>query len=113
MRHHGIQFLNSAAESHWQLGRVEIANRVLRNMAQRIWRDTPRPLEEVVEMCATTRNEHLRRCGFSPSQLFLGRDPRHAAALHDVDEQNNPASQSQVLAEPDFHHMVNRPQKLS
>ena len=34
LRHMGIQLLSSATESHWQLGRVEIANRVLRNMAQ-------------------------------------------------------------------------------
>ena len=33
---------------------------------------------------------------------FLGRESRHAGALSDVMEQNNPVSQSQVLDDPSF-----------
>ena len=34
---HDIQLLHAAAESHWQLGKVEVCNRILRGMAQRAW----------------------------------------------------------------------------
>ena len=104
--HHNIQLLLAAAESHWQLGKVEISNRVLRNMDVRVWRTTTRSPKETIEMCATVRNDYLKKCGFSPSQWFLGREPRHAASLADVDEQQNIASQSQVLADPEFAAIV-------
>ena len=92
---HDVQLLHSAAESHWQLGRVEVANRILRNMAQRVWLACPDASpEEVIETCATIRNEQLRKSGFSPVQWFLGRESRHAGSLHDVDEQRNFMSQS-------------------
>ena len=95
LAHHNIQLLHAAAGSHWQLGRVEISNRVLRNMAQRVWRTTQgRSPEEVIEMCGSVRNHYLRKCGFSPSQWFLDRDPRHAVSLADIGEQNNPETQS-------------------
>eukprot|EP00435_Cladocopium_sp_Y103_P065222 s43_g27.t1 len=107
LAHQNIQLLHAAAESHWQLGRVEISNRVLRNMAQKVWRTTHgRSPEEVIEMCGSVRNDYLRKCGFSPSQWFLGREPRHAASLADVDEQHNPVTQSQVLADPKFASLV-------
>ena len=41
--HHNIQLLHCGAESHWQLGRVETANRILRGIAQRIWKTSDRP----------------------------------------------------------------------
>ena len=104
--HNNIQLLLAGAESHWQLGKVETSNRVLRNMAVRTWRTTTRDPKETIEMCATVRNDYLRKCGFSPSQWFLGREPRHAASLADVDEQQNIASQSQVLADPEFASKV-------
>ena len=97
-----IQLLLAAAESHWQLGRVEIANGILRGMAQRCWQATSRPAEEVIETCASIRNEHLRKNGFSPSQWFLGVNPRHAGMLDQVEDQENLAIQSQVLAMPSF-----------
>lgn len=106
LAHHDIRLLLTAAESHWQLGLVEVTNRVLRNMAQKVWRTTSRPAKEVIETCATTRNEQLRRCGFSPSQWFLGRDSRQAAMLRDLDQQNNVATASQALAHPDFYQQV-------
>ena len=100
---HDVQLLHSAAESHWQLGRVEVANRILRNMAQRVWLACPDASpEEVIETCATIRNEQLRKSGFSPVQWFLGRESRHAGSLHDLDEQRNFMSQSQVLADDSF-----------
>lgn len=102
-----IQLLLTAADSHWQLGKVEVCNRILPGMAQKVWKSgihaSP---EEIIENCATTRNEQLRKCGFSPSQWFLGRDTRHAGALSDVDEQRNLVSQSQVLADPSFAEKV-------
>ena len=98
MVRNNIQLLHSAAESHWQLGRVEVANRILRDLAQRVWRACPDASpEEVIESCCTVRNEQLRKHGFSPAQWFLGRDSRHAGALSDVMEQQNPVSQSQIL----------------
>ena len=103
---HGIQLLHCGTESHWQLGRVEVANRVLRGMAQKVWQDTERPPAEVIETCASIRNQHLRKHGYSPSQWFLGQDPKHAAMLEDVDEQRNFPVQSQVLAEPEFKSKV-------
>ena len=57
-------------------------------------------------MCATTRNEMLRRCGFLPSQWFLGRESKHPGLLRDIGEQSNLASQSQVLTERDFAERV-------
>ena len=86
-----IQLWLAAAESHWQLGRVEIANRILRGMAQRCWQATSRPAEEVIEICASIRNEHLRRNGFSPSQWFLEVNPRHAGMLDQIEDLENPA----------------------
>ena len=82
----------------------EVANRILRGMAQRVWRSFPDSSpEEVVESCATVRKEQLRRHGFSPAQWFLGRESRHAGALSDLPEQVNPmSSQSQALADPQF-----------
>ena len=66
LSHHDIKLLHCAAESHWQLGRLEIANRVLRGMAQRCWRTSSRPAEEVIEACASVRNQQMRKNGFSP-----------------------------------------------
>jgi len=102
LSHHGIQLLHCAADSHWQLGRLEIANRVLRDMARRAWRTTTRPPEEVIETCASVRNQFLRKSGFSPAQWFLGQDPKHAGWLIDVDAQHDAAVQSQILADPNF-----------
>ena len=100
---HNIQLLHNAAERHWQLGQVEVANRILRGMAQRVWRSFPDASpEEVIETCATARNEQLRRHGFSPAQWFLGRESRHAGALSDLSEQMNPMTQSQALVDPQF-----------
>ena len=73
MMHNGINLLHFAADSHWQLGRVEIANRVLRDIARRVWRTTSRPVEEVIETCSSVRNSLLRKSGYSPAQWFLGR----------------------------------------
>ncbi|CAE7253172.1 RE1 [Symbiodinium sp. CCMP2592] len=73
LRNNSITLLDSATESHWQLGRVEIAQRVLRNMAQRVWKTAERPAEEVIE-----------------------------SSLADLTEQRNLAAQSAVLSETDF-----------
>ena len=101
-----IRLLLAAAESHWQLGLVEVTNRILRHMAQKVWKTTKRPAKEVIEMCASTRNEQLRRCGFSPSQWFLGQDSRQVGLLRDLDEQHNIATASQIIADPDFYEKV-------
>ena len=103
LRHNSITLLSAATESHWQLGRVEIAQRILRNMAKRVWHTTSRPAKEVIETCASVRNEHLRRHGFSSAQWFLGREPRVPASLSDLTERDNIATQDAVLSEPDFH----------
>ena len=102
LRHYGINLLHCAADSHWQIGRVEIANRVLRDMARRTWRTTSRPVEEVIEACSSVRNQLLRKSGFSPAQWFLGQDTRHAGWLIDVEAQENPAVQSQIITDPSF-----------
>lgn len=99
---HNIQLLHCGAESHWQLGRVEIANRILRGIAQRVWKISDRPPEEVIELAATTRNQMLRKSGYSPSQWFLGQDQRTPGWLLDVDAQNDPAVQSQIVNQPSF-----------
>ena len=82
----------------------------MRSIAQRVWLSCPDASpEEVIEECATIRNEHLPKCGFSPVQWFLGRESRHVGSLHDVDEQRNFMSQSQVLADDSFAaHMRHR-----
>ena len=102
LRHYGINLLHCAADSHWQIGRVEIANRVSRDMARRTWRTTSRPVEEVIEACSSVRNQLLRKSGFSPAQWFLGQDTRHAGWLIDVEAQENPAVQSQIITDPSF-----------
>ena len=102
LRQNSITLLDSATESHWQLGRVEIAQRILRNMAQRVWRTSERPAEEVIESCCGVRNEQLKRHGFSSAQWFLGREPRVPGSLADVTEQTNVATQDAVLSEQDF-----------
>ena len=48
------------------------------------------------------RNQLLRKCGYSPSQWFLGHDPKIAGWLGDVSEQQNYPVQSQVLSDPSF-----------
>ena len=101
-----IQLLLAAAESHWQLGLVEVTNKVLRNMAQKVWKTTRRPAREVIETCSSVRNEQLRRCGFSPAQWFLGQDSRHVGMLMDLDEQQNIAVASQIIEDPDFYAKV-------
>ena len=59
-------------------------------MAQRVWLSCPDASPEEV-------------------QWFLGRESRHAGSLHDVDEQCNFMSQSQVLADDSFAaHMRHR-----
>lgn len=100
--HHKIKMLQIAAEAHWQLGRTEIANRVLRGMAQKCWRSTSRPPDEVIEACSAMRNQQLRKNGFSPNKWFLGHDVKLAGWLGDVDEQHNYPVQSQVLSDPTF-----------
>ena len=102
LRHNSITLLDSASESHWQLGRVEIAQKILRRMAQRVWRTADRPPHEVIECCAGVRNEQLKRHGFSSAQWFLGREPRVPGSLSDVTEQRNVAAQDAVLNERDF-----------
>ena len=104
--HNGISLLHCGTEAHWQLGRVETANRILRNMAQRVWQTTSRPAAEVIETCASVRNQQLRKHGFSPSQWFLGQDSKHPAMLTDIEEQVNYPVQSQVLSSPNFHAKV-------
>ena len=100
--HYDIKLLHIAAEAHWQLGRTEIANRVLRGMAQKCWRSTNRPPEEVIEACCAIRNQQMRKCGFSPAQWFLGHDIKMAGWLGDVDQQRNLPVQSQILSDPVF-----------
>ena len=102
LRQNSISLLESATESHWQLGRVEIAQKVLRRMAQRVWRTSERPPVEVIESCCSVRNEQLKRHGFSSAQWFLGRDPTIPGSLADCTEQRNHAAQDAVLAETDF-----------
>ena len=53
LRANSITLLSCATESNWQLGRVEIAQRILRMMAQRTWRTSSRPAKEVIETCAS------------------------------------------------------------
>eukprot|EP00435_Cladocopium_sp_Y103_P055859 s19_g18.t1 len=100
--HNDIKLLHIAAEAHWQLGRTEIANRVLRGMAQKCWRSSNRPPEEVIEACCAIRNQQMRKCGFSPAQWFLGQDIKMAGWLGDVDQQRNLPVQSQILSDPVF-----------
>ena len=102
LSHNGIQLLHAAADSHWQLGRLEIANRILRDMARRAWRTTSRPAPEVIEVCSSVRNSMLRKSGFSPAQWFLGQDTRHAGWLIDVESQHDSAVQSQIVSDPSF-----------
>ena len=106
LAHHDIVLLHCATDAHHQIGQVEIANRVLRNMCQRMWQTTERPPEELVEMCASVRNDHLRKCGYSPSQWFLGKEPRHAGMLTDMKEQENIVTQSQFFSDPQFASIV-------
>ncbi|CAE7296093.1 RE1, partial [Symbiodinium sp. CCMP2456] len=102
LRCNSITLLDSATESHWQLGRVEVAQKILRMMAQRVWRTSERSPEEVIESCSGVRNEQLKRHGFSSAQWFLGREPRVPGSLADLSEQQNPAVQDAVHAETDF-----------
>ncbi|CAL1138729.1 unnamed protein product [Cladocopium goreaui] len=102
LAHHDIKLLHCAAEAHWQLGRLEIANRVLRGMAQKCWRTTSRPADEVIETCASIRNQHMRKNGFSPCQWFLGHDVKTPGWLGDVSEQRNFPVQSQILSDETF-----------
>ena len=102
LRHQSITLLESAAESHWQLGRVEIAQKILRGMAQRVWRTANRPATEVIEQCSSVRNEQLKRHGYSSAQWFLGREPRIPGTLADCTERDNPAVQDAVSSERDF-----------
>ena len=104
---HDIVLLHCATESHYQLGQVEIANRVLRGMAQRCWITTNRPPEECIETCCTVRNDQLRKSGFSPAQWFLGRSPRLAGLLRDVDEQTSFVNQTKYFSDPSFNEKVN------
>ena len=102
LAHHDIVLLHCATDAHHQIGQVEIANRVLRNMCQKMWQTTSRPAEELIEMCASVRNDHLKKCGFSTSQWFLGKEPRHAGMLTDMKEQENIVTQSQFFSDPQF-----------
>eukprot|EP00438_Fugacium_kawagutii_P012099 Skav209448 [mRNA] locus=scaffold2199:144696:152896:- [translate_table: standard] len=102
LKHNDIKLLHCATEAHWQLGRTEIANRVLRGMAQKCWRTTSRPAVEVIEACSAIRNMHMRKNGFSPSQWFLGHDVKQPGWLGDVSEQRNFPVQSQILNDVTF-----------
>ena len=102
LNHNDIKLLHCAAESHWQLGRLEIANRVLRGMAQRCWRTPSRPAEVVIEACASIRNQQMRKNSFSPAQWFLGHDIRIPGWLGDVSKQRNYPTQSQILSDVTF-----------
>ena len=97
-----ITLLDTATESHWQLGRVEVAQKILRLMAQRVWRTSDRPPAEVIESCSSVRNEQLKRHGFSSAQWFLGREPRVPGSLSDITERQNLAVQDAVHSEQDF-----------
>ena len=109
-----IQLLHCATESHWQLGRVEVANRVLRGMAQKVWQDTDRPAAEVIEICASVRNQQLRKHGYSPCQWFLGQDTKHPGMLYDVDEQPDLIlhPRSNFAQKPPRHLSKNTPKTL-
>lgn len=75
-------------------------------MAQRAWKTTSRPPEEIIETCSSVRNELLRKSGYSPAQWFLGQDPKHAGWLADVDEQRNFAAASQILSDQTFQERM-------
>ena len=113
LRQNSITLLESATESHWQLGRVEIAQKVLRRMAQRVWRTSERPATEVIEGRCSVRNEQLKRHGFSSFQWFLGREPRIPGSLADCTEQRNLAVQDSALAETDFAQKLQMRQRAA
>ena len=101
-----IVLIHCATESHYQLGQVEIANRVLRGMIQKVWITSTRPPKECIEICCSVRNDQLRKSGYSPSQWFLGRSPRTAGMLQDVDEQTSFVNQTKFLTDKSFHDKV-------
>ena len=111
LRHHSIELLDAAAtESPWQLCRVEIAQKILRCMAQQVCRTTPRPPEEVVECCASVRNEHLKKHGHSSAHWFLGREPRVPGSMADCNEQQNLAIHDLHETDRSFAHKMHNGQ---
>ena len=57
LQHPPIALIDAVIESHWQLRMAEIAQKILRDISQRVWRISELPAEEVVEACAIIWNE--------------------------------------------------------
>ena len=69
----------------WQRGRVERHGQIIKRMLSRI--DTEKPIANVEEFdmillqCFQAKNSMIRRFGFSPEQIVLGKAPRLPASL--------------------------------
>ncbi len=81
------QLRTTAAESPWQHGRIERWHQTMRRMVQATYRGLTNPnaysIEDVVEQCVHTRNDHTRVRGVSPYVLVFGSHPRREAAAGD------------------------------
>ncbi|CAE7384967.1 RE2, partial [Symbiodinium pilosum] len=100
LRQNSITLLDSASESHWQLGRVEIAQKILRRMAQRREPPVPGSLADVTEQNNDeVAFRHLAR-EYCSGQISPRGQPSVRHREGDVDESPSPKNR-RVAVEDD------------
>ena len=86
----GTVQLPIAGQAHWQLGRVERQQGWWKELARRTVQHGQVTGEEEMRimamMVSAAKNTMRRRCGFSPAQWVLGKDPKLPADLVDGTE---------------------------
>lgn len=85
MEEDGVSVERTAGEASWQLGKAERHGGWFSSIFSRVLRDLKPQSEEeyltAVRATEVARNSLLRRFGFSPFQIALGRDPEQAGDL--------------------------------
>ena len=95
----GTQLLDIPGEAHEQVGRVEVHGRYFEDMLTRVLAQIhPSSRSEWLECVHQTmeaKNSLTRRCGFSPFQIAIGRDPELPGDL--LQDLPNVISSSSIL----------------
>ena len=88
LQRENIKVSLSAGESHWQLGRCERHGHIIKNVLDRMDKETPIDSEEELRLClrqAFAAKNALSRIAFTPEQALLGKS-RHLPGSLTVDE---------------------------
>ena len=91
----GTQLLDVPGEAHEQVGRVEVHGRSFEDMLAQIRPSSPAKWLECIHQTMEAKNSLTKRCGYSPFQIAIGRDPELPGDL--LQDLPNVVSSSSIL----------------